>query len=109
MGATSKAREKGVSKKGSHGKVRLQSIETHLRCVDVNSFLGDIDVGDMFHNLMLHGDLQAYAGIDLTPYFQNETLGSQTPRTVWERWVRSAMGFKSSPYTQSKECCLVRK
>jgi hypothetical protein len=76
----------------------LPSIETHLRCVDANSFLGDIDVGYMFHNFMLHGDLQAYAGIDLTPFFQNKTLGSQTPRTVWERWVRSAMGFKSSPY-----------
>lgn len=75
----------------------LPTIEAHLRFVSHESFLGDIDVGDMFHNFMLSEEIQSYAGIDLTPFFWEEALEKET-HTLWERWVRSAMGLRSSPY-----------
>jgi len=76
----------------------LPTIETHLRFVGHDSYMGDIDVGDMFHNFMLHEDVQDLAGIDLTPFFPDEAVAAGTPQSLWERWVRSAMGLKSSPY-----------
>jgi hypothetical protein len=52
----------------------LPTVETHLRFVGTKSHMGDIDIGDMFHNFMLHDSVQRVAGIDLTPFFP-EDLG----------------------------------
>ena len=75
----------------------LPTIEMHLRSVGPGSFMGDIDIGDMFLNFMLHERIQPYAGVDLTPFFPEE-LSSGTRQVLWERWGRCAMGFKTSPY-----------
>ena len=40
-------------------------------------------------------DLQPFCGVDLKPYFPQEAGES---KTLWERWVRCVMGFKSPPY-----------
>jgi len=76
----------------------LPTIQTHLRFVGAKSHMGDIDVGDMFHNYVLHEAVQRVAGIDLTPFFPEELETRANVRMVWERWVRSAMGLKNSPY-----------
>lgn len=47
----------------------LPTIESHLRFVEEASRMGDIDIGDMFHNFVLHESLRRVAGIDLTNYF----------------------------------------
>jgi hypothetical protein len=44
-------------------------ILTHLRAVDKKTFMADIDVGEMFLNFILHKDLRALAGVDLSHYF----------------------------------------
>jgi hypothetical protein len=72
----------------------LPTIETHLRSVDEDTQMGDVDVGDCFLNFILHKDLQELVGVDLTHYFGEETEG----RKLWEAWKRAAMGIKSSPY-----------
>ncbi|MFN9979482.1 MAG: hypothetical protein ACK53Y_06195, partial [bacterium] len=76
----------------------LPTIEMHMRFVGHDSDMGDVDIGDMFHNFMLHEDVQDLAGIDLTPFFPDEAVAAGTPQSLWERWVRSAMGLNSSPY-----------
>ena len=76
----------------------LPTVETHLRFVGPETWLGDIDIGDMFHNFMLHEKVQKLAGIDVTPFFPEELARKRSLKAVWLRWVRSAMGLKNSPY-----------
>ncbi len=75
---------------------RLPTIEQHLRSVELGTFMGDLDIADMFLNFMLHPAVQPYAGVDLTPFFPEELTALK--HTVWERWTRCAMGFRPSPY-----------
>jgi hypothetical protein len=60
--------------------------------VDAGSYLGDIDIGDMFHNFILHEKVQMLAGIDLTPFFPEELTKKKELKAIWLRWVRSANG-----------------
>jgi len=76
----------------------LPTIENHLRFVGVETYLGDTDIGDMFHNFVLHERVQKSAGIDVTPFFPEELTRKRELKAIWLRWVRSAMGLKSSPY-----------
>lgn len=73
----------------------LPMVDTLVSGIDEHSWLGDIDIGEMFFNFMLHPELQPYAGVDLRPYWQEECPRNQT---LWERWVRCLMGLKPSPY-----------
>jgi hypothetical protein len=70
----------------------LPTLETHLRAVDEDTYMADVDVGDCFLNFMLHPTLRELAGVDLTHYFGVEG------QVLWEAWQRAAMGVKSSPY-----------
>jgi len=74
----------------------MPTVESHLRFVSTESFLGDIDVGDMFLNFVLHEDVKKVAGVDLSLYFPDELIEGR--RVLWERWTRCGMGFRSSPY-----------
>ena len=72
----------------------LPMVDSMVRGVDEGSFMGDLDIGEMFLNFPLHPKLQPYAGVDLQPHFGKE--GAQ--ETLWERWTRCLMGLSSSPY-----------
>ncbi len=74
----------------------LPTIEMHLQSVVPGTFMGDLDIGEMFLNFMLHPRLQPYAGVDLTPFFPDELTCDLW--ALWEHWARCAMGFKPSPY-----------
>jgi hypothetical protein len=37
-------------------------------------FMGDMDIGEMFHNFILHEKVQILMGLDLTPFFLEEIL-----------------------------------
>jgi hypothetical protein len=71
----------------------LPTARTHLRAVDENTFMGDVDVGEMFLNFHLHAIIQAFAGVDLTKFFEFAD-GKQR----WELWCRCAMGLTCSLY-----------
>ena len=73
----------------------LPTVESMLRAVEGRTWLGDIDIGEMFLNFPLTMIAQMYSGVDLTPYFPDE-LNSHA--RLWERWTRCLMGAKPSPY-----------
>jgi hypothetical protein len=73
----------------------LPTVDTLTRNNSCESWMGDLDIGEMFLNFCLHPDLQPFCGVDLKPYFLSERGPS---KTLWERWVRCMMGLKSSPY-----------
>jgi hypothetical protein len=58
----------------------LPTIRTHLRAVDEDTYMADVDIGEMFLNFVLHRQLQVLAGVDLTHYFPKGDTGSK----VWE-------------------------
>ena len=66
----------------------LPTIDSVLRCADQSTWFSDIDLGEMFLNYFLDEDLREYAGVDV-----REIGGAK-----WERWERTLMGFRSSPY-----------
>ena len=61
----------------------------------------DIDIGEMFLNFLLHNDLRALSGVDLT-HSRSEEAGDEawehTRSDPHERWVRNWMGLRDSPY-----------
>jgi hypothetical protein len=63
--------------------------------VEEGTYMADLDIGEMFLNFVLHSDLRALCGVDLTQYGgtikEFETVG-------WEVWQRAAMGLKPLPY-----------
>jgi hypothetical protein len=71
----------------------LPTINTHLRSVGPPTYMGDIDVGEMFLNFILTEELRCLAGVDLTLFVEHEGEG-----VLWERWGRALMGFTGSPY-----------
>lgn len=74
---------------------RLLTIDMLVQGVNEASWMWGIDIGEMFLNFCLHPELWPFAGVDLHPYFQDET---RPDLTLWEHWVRCMMGLKSSLY-----------
>lgn len=46
----------------------LPNVETHLRAVVHGTWMGDLDVGEMFLNFPLHPNVQEVCGLDLSQY-----------------------------------------
>jgi hypothetical protein len=74
----------------------LPSVNTMFRKLDVDYWSADNDFGEMFYNFWLHETLRNLCGVDLTRIFVEELTPHQ--RTLWERWNRTPMGLKPSPY-----------
>ena len=89
----------------------LPTIDSILRNADGNTWFGDIDLGEMFLNYWLDEELRPYAGVDVSALGERTTLDDGSTdflatglkKKIWERWERTLMGFRSSPYlcTQS--------
>jgi hypothetical protein len=75
----------------------LPTIESHLRCVQPGSFMGDIDFSEKFLNFVLHKRVCPCAGVDITSFFLEKVVNKSS--ILWECWGRRGMGFVSSPYT----------
>ena len=72
----------------------MPMVDSQLRAVDTTTWMGDNDLGEMFLNFMLDEKTQDLCGVDVTPYFEEETKGG----IIWERWNRCLMGLKPSPH-----------
>jgi hypothetical protein len=59
-------------------RFHLPTVNTHLRAVDEDTHMADVDAGECFLNFILHSDLRELGGVDLTPYFGDDD------NTVWE-------------------------
>ena len=74
----------------------LPTCGTVTRRMPNNAWMGDFDVGEMFHNYMLHPSDWATHGVNC-PWDLLEEFGSRTGR-----WERLLMGFCPSPYMSSR-------
>ena len=75
----------------------LPFLDSVLMCVNVDSWLVDLDLGEMFLNYFLDKRIRAFSGVDLTNFLDE----CATIKSNWERWKRTFMGFCPSPYL----CC----
>jgi hypothetical protein len=78
----------------------LPTVDLTLRSIDFNTYLGDLDLGEMFLNFKLHPIVQPYAFVDLMAYLSKAGGQDQEgPSTMcWECWSRCLMAFKPSPF-----------
>ena len=74
----------------------LPFLDSVLMWVNVDSWLADLDLGEMFLNYFLDKRIRAFSGVDLTKF-----LDEESEKSNWERWNRTFMGFCPSPYL----CC----
>jgi hypothetical protein len=67
----------------------LPTVGTHLWAVETGTFMGDMDVGDMFLNFILHKCTQALCGVDLLAFFEDAATDENgKPKLLWwEHWV----------------------
>ena len=79
----------------------LPTVESHLRAVDVDTFMADNDIGEMFLNFMLDVELRPFAGVDLSLLFPEEMFPGVS--CLYERWERMLMGFRPSPYLTTRD------
>jgi len=61
----------------------------------------------MFLNFTLHESLQAFCGVDLTPFFPEDI--KEGCQTLYERWCRCLMGCKVSPFQTIKAFLLAEE
>ena len=61
----------------------LPTMESHIRMVVPGLYMGDVEVGEMFLNFMLHERVQSFAGVDLTPFFPEELMDGLR-MVLWE-------------------------
>jgi hypothetical protein len=82
----------------------LPTVDAMLRSIDFDTYLGDLDLGEMFLNFKLHHLIRPYAGVDVSAYLRKDGAPAPPdPDTVcWERWGRCLMGFKPSPYNATR-------
>lgn len=73
----------------------LPTVDSLLPMLEPGTWQGDIDVGEMFYNYLLHPDVRAFCGVDINPYFKDDQAAS---RLAWLLWIRCVMGLKSSPH-----------
>ena len=81
----------------------LPTVESLVRSVDVNTWMMDRDIGDMFLNFQLHYLAMPFTGVDLRPLYED---GAEE---CFCFWVHNLMGFKPSPYNSVKVALIVEE
>ena len=74
----------------------LPTIDSLIRATDGNTWMVDLDIGEMFLNFMMVEEARELVGVDITPLFPEEIKDNK--HVIWERWERCGMGLKFSPY-----------
>jgi hypothetical protein len=70
----------------------------HLRALNEDTYMADVDIGEIFLYFVLHRELQSLTGVDLTHCFDSEDKDGRATK-IWETsWQRAAMGLQSSPH-----------
>jgi len=84
--------ENGVNETVFAPRFFLPSVGTLVRRTPPGAFIGDFDIGEMFHNFVLHERDRPYHGVHV-------------PQDLWDEfrcrtcvWSRLPMGFTPSPY-----------
>ena len=77
----------------------LPVVDSILRNATSTTWFGDIDLGEMFLNYALDLEIRQYAGVDVTEVEEHDC---QSVKRVLERWTRTLMGFRPSPYVATQ-------
>ena len=72
----------------------LPTVDSILRNASSSTWFGDINLGEMILNYALDMDIRMYADVDVTEV-ADVVAGA---KRVLERWTRTLMGLKSSPF-----------
>lgn len=86
----------------------LPTIDCLLRSLEPGYSMADNDVGEMFHNFMLHETLRQYCGLDISLYASADQR-EKGNKQVWRRWNRLAMGLRPSPYCAVQGMMIARE
>jgi len=79
----------------------MPTADSLFRMIDFDTWLGNIDLGEMFLNFWLDPRIRPYAGVDISGLCTEEEKDGR--KVVWERWERLLMGFRPSPYTTIRQ------
>lgn len=87
----------------------LPTVECLIRSLEPGYFMADNDVGEMFHNFVLHKELRKFCGLDMTSFFTGQPGAIQSNGKLWERWNRLAMGLRNSPYNAVQGMMVIKE
>ena len=76
----------------------LATMGTYLRRIEAGMYGGDFDVGEQFHNYMLHPREQVYCGVEIPEELLSELQAEGWRVAPFMRWARLVFGWQSSPY-----------
>ena len=88
-------------------QLSMYTIDSHLRSVKAETFMTEIDVGEMFLNFMFEPEAQLYAEVDLNQVFSKE--GLIKVRRLNDYWTRMLMVLSPSTYFVTKYMLIVEK
>jgi hypothetical protein len=76
----------------------LPTMHTYLRRLPAGAYCGDFDIGEQFHNYLLHESEQVYCGVEIPPALKKRLQARGTEVAPSMRWGRLVFGWQSSPY-----------
>lgn len=76
----------------------LPTMPTHLRRMTAGTYHGDFDIGEQFHNYLLHQAEQQYCGVEVPPVLIQKLQAEGQDVDLFMRWERLVFGWQTSPY-----------
>jgi hypothetical protein len=76
----------------------LATMSTYLRRIEAGFYGGDFDIGEQFHNYMLHESEQVFCGVEVPAVLRSKFIKEGWSIPKYMRWTRLVFGWQSSPY-----------
>jgi hypothetical protein len=76
----------------------LATMPTYLRRIQPGFYGGDFDIGEQFHNYVLHQKEQPYCGVEIPKHLIAKLSKEGLEVQQFMRWKRLVFGWQSSPY-----------
>jgi hypothetical protein len=76
----------------------LATLNTYLRRLEVGAYAGDFDIGEQFHNYILHESEQIFCGVEVPEILMEKLKQEGLQIEKYMRWNRLVFGWQSSPY-----------
>jgi hypothetical protein len=76
----------------------LPTMSTYLRRLPRDAYSGDFDIGEQFHNYLLHKSEQIYCGVEIPKTLEDKMRGEGLEVASRMQWGRLVFGWQSSPY-----------
>jgi hypothetical protein len=76
----------------------LPTMGTYLRRLPPGSYSGDFDIGEQFHNYMLHESERCFCGVQVPTRLVESLRAEGVQVAPLMRWERLVFGWQSSPY-----------